>query len=204
MVDGWQSLVNPAVEFSKINIRIHGITPDTVARAPLWSEVYSKVESLLLGAMVASHTDFDLTALSNACSQNGIPLVKYKKWIDTCRLARGAWPDLPNHKLVTLADHFGIEHKAHDALEDARAAGEVLALAMKERSVAIEDFAELPGEFITKFPPRKRIRKAVAPRTLRASPAERVVQVKSVEIPRSAVVPQESIVSALLHLIGIK
>lgn len=168
MVDGWQSLINPSVEFSPFNIGIHGITPDIVADAPTWSEAFPKVDSLLAEAMVASHTNFDLVALSNACTGYGVPRIGYRKWIDTCWLARCAWPNLPNHKLVTLADHFGIQHKAHDALEDARAAGEVLTLAMKERGVTIEDFAKMPGEFIMAFPQRRRTRNTTvhhAPKT---------------------------------------
>jgi DNA polymerase-3 subunit epsilon len=208
MVDGWQSLINPKVEFSRFNIRIHGITRDMVVDAPSWAEAYPKVDGLLSGAMVASHTNFDFTALANACSQCGFPRINYKKWIDTCWLARGAWPDLPNHKLVTLANHFGIEHKAHDALEDARAAGEVLTLAMNERCVTIEDFAELPGEFITTFTPRKRTGRVATPRVPRATPAKRVVQVaprvEPAKTPAFAGIPQEAAFSAFLHRIGIR
>lgn len=155
MIDGWQSLINPMVEFSGFNIGVHGIRPRMVADAPTWSQVYAKVESLLSGAMVASHTNFDLIALSRACAECGVPCVHYRKWIDTCGIARCAWPKLPNHKLTTLASHFGIVHQAHDALEDARAAGEVLAMALKERGSSIEEFARIPADFITAFPEHK-------------------------------------------------
>jgi DNA polymerase-3 subunit epsilon len=155
LTGSWQSLINPLVGFSGFNIGIHGITPDMVADAPAWFDIYPEVDKLLSGALVASHTNFDLTALSNACSQCSVPKIDYNKWIDTCSLARSAWPHLPNHKLVTLTAHFGIVYKAHDALEDARAAGEILLLAMRERRVAIEDFAAANNNYITSFPLRR-------------------------------------------------
>ena len=152
MVDVWESLVNPRDEFLEFNIGIHGNGPRMVRNAPCWSEVCLKVHSLLSGAAVASHTDFDRSALSNACQRAGVPAVAYGKWIDTCGLARSAWPNLPNHKLPTLARTFGIAYQAHDALEDARVAGEVLALALKERQMTIRELLTAADNYITGFP----------------------------------------------------
>jgi DNA polymerase-3 subunit epsilon len=152
MVDGWESLVNPHDEFLGFNIDIHGISPRMVANSPSWNEVCPKLRTLLAGAAVASHTDFDRSALSGACLRAGIPAVAYGKWIDTCWLARSAWPNLPNHKLPTLARVFGIAYQAHDALEDARVAGEVLALALRERQMSIGELLTTPGNYITGFP----------------------------------------------------
>jgi DNA polymerase-3 subunit epsilon len=152
MVDGWQTLVNPRDEFRPFNIELHGIGPRTVAKAPCWAEVYMKVGSMLSGAAVASHTGFDRSALSGACGLAGIPAVPYRKWLDTCWLARCAWPHLPNHKLPTLARTFRIAYKAHDALEDARVAGEILALALKERRMTIGELLASPVAHITAFP----------------------------------------------------
>jgi DNA polymerase-3 subunit epsilon len=162
MVDGWQSLVNPREEFLAFNVGLHGIGPRMVAEAPVWSQLFPQVKSLLQGAAVASHTDFDRAALTQACGRAGVPAVGYKKWIDTCWLARSAWPHLPNHKLPTLARSFGIAYKAHDALEDARVAGEVLALALKERQITIGELLACSGEHITAFPRLKSARKPAA------------------------------------------
>jgi DNA polymerase-3 subunit epsilon len=152
MVDGWESLVNPHDEFLAFNVALHGIGPGTVAHAPSWRDICPKVRSLLSGAAVASHTDFDRAALSGACIHAGVPNVPYAKWIDTCWLARFAWPHLPNHKLPTLAQTFRIVYKAHDALEDARVAGEILALALKERQMTIGELLASSGNTITGFP----------------------------------------------------
>jgi DNA polymerase-3 subunit epsilon len=152
MVDSWESLVNPLDEFSGFNVALHGIGPRTVAHAPSWGEICPKVMALLSGAAVASHTDFDRGALNGACLRAEVPAVPYAKWIDTCWLARCAWPQLPNHKLPTLARSFGITYRAHDALEDARVAGEVLALALQERQISIGELLACPGNHITGFP----------------------------------------------------
>jgi DNA polymerase-3 subunit epsilon len=151
MVDGWQSLVNPEAEFSFFNIRVHGIRPEQVQHAPCWAEVFPQVEKLLGGVTVASHTNFDQAALNGACLRDGLPAVSPRKWLDTCGLSRDAWPNLENHKLPTLARHFGIAYKSHDALEDARAAGEILALAVQEKKATLADLLALPGDFISKF-----------------------------------------------------
>lgn len=152
MVDGWETLVNPLEHFAGINISIHGIRPDAVASAPTWPEACQKVREFLSGAAVASHTDFDRGALNGACLKAELPAMAYAKWIDTCWLARCAWPHLPNHKLTSLARHFGISYRAHDALEDARVAGEILSLAMESRGISIRELLASPRPHITSFP----------------------------------------------------
>jgi len=59
-----------------------------------------------------------------------LEMIGCARWIDTCAVARRAWPELPNHKLGSLAKYFGIEYRAHDAAEDARAAGQILLLSL--------------------------------------------------------------------------
>jgi DNA polymerase III epsilon subunit-like protein len=54
--------------------------------------------------------------------------------------------------LTGLAKHFGIVYRAHDALEDARVAGEILALALNERRISIAELTAAPGKHITRFP----------------------------------------------------
>ncbi len=155
MVDGWESLVNPEADFSFWNIRVHGIRPEMVEQAPCWAQIHSKVEELLSGVAVASHTYFDQGALDGACLRDNLPPIVPLKWIDTCGLARQAWPALENHKLPTLARHFGIAYQSHDALEDARAAGEILALAMEAKNVTLAELLALPGRSVSSFIPHR-------------------------------------------------
>jgi DNA polymerase-3 subunit epsilon len=162
MVDGWESLINPQDYFAAFNVALHGIGPETVAQAPCWSDVFPEVRKMLSGATVASHTYFDRSAISGACARAGVPAVPYAKWIDTCWISRFAWPELPNHKLPTLARSFGIAYRAHDALEDARVAGEVLALALQERKISVGELLASPGKHITRFPRPRTARKTAS------------------------------------------
>ena len=65
----------------------------------------------------------------------GIPCPRFPT-LRTCQTARRAWPELPNHKLSTLAGHIGHTSRHHNALDDAEAAGRVLAVIIKERGEA--------------------------------------------------------------------
>lgn len=152
MTTSWQSLVDPEEDFGAFNVQLHGISPETVAGAPRWAEVLPEVERLLTGASVASHTDFDRSAMALACAKSGLPELRYGRWIDTCRIARATWPELPNHKLPTLARIFGIGYKAHDALEDARVAGQVLAMALEQRRMSLDELLSPPKRHSGAFP----------------------------------------------------
>lgn len=55
-------------------------------------------------------------------------MFSYRGWIDTCSMARRTWPELKSYKLSALAAHFGLKYRPHDAVEDARIAGEILLL----------------------------------------------------------------------------
>jgi DNA polymerase III subunit epsilon len=130
------TLVNPETEFSTFNISIHGIYPEHVAGRPTWREFYPRFRKSVDGCILASHTFFDREAVVGACLRYDLDMFACARWIDTCAVARRTWPELPNHKLASLAKHFGIEYRAHDAAEDARAAGEILLLAIEEKKTA--------------------------------------------------------------------
>lgn len=121
-------LICPETEFCSFNSALHGIRAEHVEQKPTWREVYPELLSWVQARMLASHTFFDRTAMERTCRRYGMTMLPYAKWIDTCAAARRAWPQLANHKLPTLARHFGIVYRAHDAAEDARVAGEIYLL----------------------------------------------------------------------------
>jgi DNA polymerase III subunit epsilon len=129
----WESLVNPEDYFDPINVSIHGIDEDQVKSAPTWPTVYRQVGQLLEGNIVVSHTAFDKTAFRRACEKYGLALTEYQ-WLDSARVTRRAWPMFAKsgYRLHNVAEHFSIAYKAHDALEDARCAGEILLRAIAE------------------------------------------------------------------------
>jgi DNA polymerase-3 subunit epsilon len=141
LLDTWESLVNPDDYFSAFNVSIHGIDESQVKDSPTWPEVFPEVVSRLEEMIVVSHTPFDRAALERACGRSNLVECECK-WLDSARVARIAWPELANSGfgLSKLAARFGIEYKAHDALEDARCAGLLLLRAVEQTGLSPEQW----------------------------------------------------------------
>ncbi len=139
----WKSLVNPEDEFDGINVSIHGIDERKVRFSPTWSAVYANVSVRLQGNIVVSHTAFDRLALLRACEKN--KLANYEcQWLDSARVVRRAWPQFSRsgYGLANVGAELGIKYAPHDALEDARCAGEILLRAIAESGLSIEQWLE--------------------------------------------------------------
>ena len=106
-------------EFAEGNIAIHGITADSVASAPCVSEfVPQMVEFVGDLPLVAHNAQFDASALRDACLETD---AEVPQMLFACTLAqaRATKLDVANHRLPTLAEHFGVElSNHHDACED--------------------------------------------------------------------------------------
>ncbi|HEX8484179.1 exonuclease domain-containing protein [Sphingomonas sp.] len=135
----WETLIDPRDDFSPFNTRIHGIAAYHVAAAPHFGEVHHIVDTHLAGRLTVAHSSFDRRALAKACLVHERDRIA-TRWLDSVVVARRAWPDLPNHKLGTLARHLGLTHRHHDALSDARAAGHVILHAIAETGIALADW----------------------------------------------------------------
>ncbi len=124
-------LINPEMAFLPFNTGLHGIGAAHVADKPLWSDVYPELRAWARRSVLLSHTFFDRIAMQRACMRYSMEMFSYVDWVDSCAAARRAWPHLPNHKLTSLAERFGLRYRAHDAVEDARIAGEIFVLSRK-------------------------------------------------------------------------
>lgn len=140
-VNVWQSLVDPDDVFEPFNVSLHGIDQAAVACAPRFPEIFTELSSLLTGTIVASHTAFDRVALERACEKYQVQHLDCT-WLDTARVCRRAWPRFARrgYGLRSIASWCGIEFHHHDAAEDARAAGSVLARAITETGVDIPEW----------------------------------------------------------------
>jgi DNA polymerase-3 subunit epsilon len=123
----------------------HGLSWFDVQDAPEFPAIAPAFLALLTKAdiIVAHHAAFDMDVLKQTLEHFNLPCPNFE-YLCTCRLARRVWPDLPNHKLNTLAAHIGHEFQHHHAQSDAEAAGRVL-LVMMEQMNAI-----LPCELLQK------------------------------------------------------
>lgn len=140
-LESWSSLVNPDDYFDKFNVSVHGITEAMVSSAPTWPEIHEIIKSNYSNLIVASHTPFDRAAIRRACEKNGSEPFDCQ-WLDTARVVRHTWPEFSKsgYGLSNLSKHFGIPFKHHDAEEDARIAGEILLLAIKESRINVSEW----------------------------------------------------------------
>ncbi len=132
VVDGeiaaaWETLVNPETRFAAGNVGVHGITEEDVARSPTIPDLEGELRQRLQGVVV-SHTFFDRTAVDRAMSRYGLDAIA-ATWLDSAAIARRAWPErfgARGYSLKNVARFLGIEFRHHDALEDARAAAQIV------------------------------------------------------------------------------
>lgn len=130
VIGEFQSLVRPEQSvISPFVARLTGITHAMVDDAPSIASVLPSFLEFSIGAVLVAHNaPFDIGFLRSACERLDYhwptPTV-----LDTVTLARRVVgrDEVRNHKLSTLAAHFGTEVSPdHRALSDARATGELL------------------------------------------------------------------------------
>jgi DNA polymerase-3 subunit epsilon len=139
----WQTLVNPEDLFDPWNVSIHGINREAVRTAPTFPDVYSEVGAKVSGFVVASHTPFDRLAIDRAAEKYGLERMCCT-WLDTAKVARRAWPQFSRkgYRLANVTEFLGISFVAHDAEEDARAAGELLVRAIEATGLTLQEWQE--------------------------------------------------------------
>lgn len=140
----WSSLVNPEQDFDDFNVGIHGIGSLDVRAAPTWPSILAAIAERIREQTIVSHTRFDRDNLHHATQRYGLSL-PVSNWLDTCAIARLAWPSLPGHDLQSLCQRFGIQLKHHCAASDARAAGEVLVRAITDSGLGVADWITRAG-----------------------------------------------------------
>ena len=141
IVSGWQSLIDPEDEFNEINISIHGIDESSVQGAPHFNDLAVHIGKTLEGQVVASHTSFDRVALHRVHTKYALPMVECR-WLDTARVVRRAWTQFAKrgYGLAQVSEFCGIQFQHHSAVEDARAAGEILVRAISETGLGLHDW----------------------------------------------------------------
>lgn len=143
--DQWQTLVNPEDRFDRFNVSIHGIDEADVQNSPTLPEVRAELSVRLQGSILVSHTSFDRTAFEYAMARYGLEQLPVT-WLDSAVIARRAWPERSGNRgysLKNIADDLGISFRHHDALEDARAAAEIVLHACFETNSDMRDWLSM-------------------------------------------------------------
>ncbi len=120
------------------NVEVHGITPQDVAAAPTFTELWPELGRWFAAAptLVAHNAAFDVRVLraTLALGQLAVPAGQYACSV---QFARRVWPGLPNHKLNSLCQHHGIGlTRHHRAEDDARACAEITLRALAAKGAA--------------------------------------------------------------------
>ncbi|MFJ4744643.1 DEDDh family exonuclease [Streptomyces sp. NPDC088775] len=121
--DHWYTLVNP--ERDPGPVWIHGLTSDVLEGAPLFPEVAAQLsERLADRVLVAHNAAFDWSMLAREYARASV-VAPVEQRLCTIALSKELRLPLPNHKLESLAAHFGVvQQRAHHALDDARVLAE--------------------------------------------------------------------------------
>lgn len=121
--DHWYTLVNP--ERDPGPVWIHGLTTETLQGAPLFPEIAAEFSARLDGRVLVAHNamfDWSMIAREYARAERTAPV---RQRLCTIALSKELSLPLPNHKLESLAAHFGVvQQRAHNALDDARVLAE--------------------------------------------------------------------------------
>ncbi|MDY5628071.1 3'-5' exonuclease [Limosilactobacillus coleohominis] len=128
IVDEFYSLINPQTPFSWRNTQIHGIHESDVVNAPTFPDIWQHINPFFAPdkLVIAHNATFDNSVLKNTLQHYQITLPAYQT-LDTLRTSQKLFPNLPNHKLNTVADALNIElNHHHNALDDAQACADIL------------------------------------------------------------------------------
>ena len=156
-LDSWSTFVKPPRwPFTKLGPRnVHGISTAQLWRAPRLTSALRTLARLLDGRVFTAHNvDFDLTFLDHDSMSYGVTLPDVPV-VCTLSLSRSLDPSFSrSHRLGDLCNHYGITlERAHDALEDARATGQLLPHLIGEAGVTSSD------ELFVRSAPRSRQRR---------------------------------------------
>lgn len=142
LVAEWYSLINPDDYFSPVNVAIHGIDEAAVLGAPTFGEASPMLAAMLHDAVVVTHTHFDRVAMHQAASRWRV-VPPACRWMDSARVARRTWEDCARsgYGLRDLCKRIGYTFQHHNALEDAKAAGQIMLAAMRDSGLDLDALA---------------------------------------------------------------
>ncbi len=104
-IDTFSTLIKPKVRIPYYITNITGITNDMVEEAPEVEEVMPELIEFVGDLPIVAHNaNFDYSFIQNYSNKS----FSNNSVIDTVRIGRKLYPELPNHKLGTIAKHIGI------------------------------------------------------------------------------------------------
>lgn len=144
--DEFHSLVNPQMPIPRFITSLTGIDDAMVADAPLFGEIAVQLLEFIGGSVIVAHNArFDLGFLNHEIGRVFEDCRLGNPVLCTVQLSRRLLPEIRNHKLKTVAEHYSIDLvNHHRANEDARATAMIflnLLAELKARGISDLDSA---------------------------------------------------------------
>ena len=145
IVDKFLTLVNPEIPIPRFVASLTGISNDMVKKAPVFADVAPRwLDFVSDSVLIAHNAPFDTSFLNHEVSRVYPGHRMVNPHLCTVRLSRRVLPDLMNHRLDTIANHFSIPIVSrHRAGSDALATAEIFILLMTklEEEHGVKDLA---------------------------------------------------------------
>ena len=126
----WSTLINPMRDIS--NSQIHGITPNMVSAAPVFSEVANDIARFINGRILVGHNvSFDIRMLRQEFDRIGI-VADFGNNFCTMSAAR-SFTGISNCSLSEVCKEFNIQNeKMHSALGDATSTAHIFKILQED------------------------------------------------------------------------
>lgn len=149
LTDKYTTLIKPidkdtgtVIHIDDFVTNLTGITNEMVSTAPTFKEISKDLYDFLYGDVIVGHNvNFDVNFLRENFLSLDMPFPN--NYVDTLRLARRLFPELPHHRLSDLSDHFGLKGVDHRAVGDVKMTKEVLEIFrnhVRENNINLADF----------------------------------------------------------------
>ncbi|AGY81099.1 exonuclease domain-containing protein [Carnobacterium inhibens] len=133
VVDTFYSLINPESEFDFYNMQLHGITPEMVEYSPNYLQISHIIKEFKKELpLVAHYAPFDMGVIKDSNERYNITDFN-ANYFDSYYLSRRFITSI-SYKLNHLAELLEIKFSHHNALEDAKACGELIIHIAKQNS----------------------------------------------------------------------
>lgn len=142
IVDEFHTLVNPEMPIPFFISLLTGITDDMVFGAPKFADVVDDFMGFIGDSVLVAHNaGFDMRFLNHEVGRVYEDYRLGNPSLCTVQLSRNLLPDIDNHRLKTVADHFSVELiNHHRANADALATAEIFVRLLDDlRSLGVRD-----------------------------------------------------------------
>ncbi|WDC85825.1 exonuclease domain-containing protein [Caloramator sp. mosi_1] len=126
LVGSIHTLINPKIEIPSYITSINGISNDMVKSKPIIDEVFPKLIDFIGDLPIVAHNaGFDGKFIKFSSIYLYNEDIIDNSFIDTVKIAKKLYPQLPNHKLETIKNFYGLNLKSHRAYDDTLVAANI-------------------------------------------------------------------------------